>query len=125
MTDETRMAELIGTQQQVIEDLNGQIKKLNSVNKKIRRNLMWQNSWVGLSIFVMICLFCVITGFPIYKSYTTPRVASHCEIRNTSWDKFGLFQVIPWAEDNKVGKFDTFQEAVNGAKMINCKLTQE
>jgi hypothetical protein len=111
--------------------INGLINSLSEIisrtinfllNKVIGCFDLENNGLKYLGFMATVCIF--FFGFCIYKTCITPNVTTHCEIiYSPEMTSFKLVGVKQWMhENNNLGYFKSFDEALEKAKQINCSV---
>ena len=79
--------------------------------------------WLCITAGVIAVL--TLSGYPIYKNWTTSEVISFCQIDNNRMNgaqSFVVYGVKDWHEDSVLGQYSTIEQAIEAANKLNCPI---
>jgi hypothetical protein len=123
--DSNLLAERIGSLQEENKQLKDKLQKAAYDNATLSYKVVWDRWWVGISIFLVVCLCVSFIGYSIYQWIATSNIPTHCTIDGPSRDakcSYTLYGVIDWHFDESYGTYGSLEEAKRAAKTMRCKL---
>jgi hypothetical protein len=126
MEDEILLAEKVGSLQEQLEIERRKCGELLYKIGELKREHLRSSVFQTVIALVIIAL---IASLPIYFGYQylfNKRPTGYCYIEQSTYNVggFGVYQEVDWAQDNRLGVFFSYPEALEMLQSQNCEVVK-
>lgn len=127
--DERILAEQVGKYEEIVGRLRQENQNLEAKNNELAGQAHAEGFFSFLFYGILVLAATAALGWVAYQGFMADSKVTHCIVKATKCDHRGcdynLIGNIEWAKDVIMGRYNSFDQAVEKAKKLKCPVEVE